>query len=53
MTDRYFENTLQLATPDDPPVVREILKAAAVALKVSRRDSLTRRNQAFAPDHID
>lgn len=40
MADRYFENTLQLAVPDDPPVVREILKAAAVALKVSRAGQL-------------
>lgn len=34
MADRYYENTLQTAAADDPEVVREILKAAAVALKV-------------------
>jgi hypothetical protein len=40
MADRYVENTLVLAAPDDPPVVREILKAAAVALKVSMAGQL-------------
>jgi hypothetical protein len=40
MADRYVENTLVLAAPDDPPVVREILKAAAVALKVSKAGQL-------------
>eukprot|EP00879_Flechtneria_rotunda_P018916 GHRR01019854.1.p1 GENE.GHRR01019854.1~~GHRR01019854.1.p1 ORF type:complete len:297 (+),score=90.35 GHRR01019854.1:3715-4605(+) len=33
MSDRYFENTLVTGVVGDPEVVREILKAAAVALK--------------------
>jgi hypothetical protein len=35
MTDRYFHNDMPKGTVDEPQVVREILKAAAVALKVS------------------
>lgn len=35
MADRYFDNNLTIADPDDHEVVREILKAAAVALKVN------------------
>lgn len=46
MADRYFENTLQLAAPNDPPVVREILKAAAVALKEVKAAALQHRDVA-------
>lgn len=53
MADRYNENKLQLVVPDDPAVSRELLRAAAVALKVSRRDSLTLITQACGVDQMD
>jgi hypothetical protein len=43
MAERYFENTLQPPATNDPLVAREILKAAAVALKVSRAGQLDSR----------